>query len=69
MAGSSLNPTDLLKKPIATRTLPTYYFNRREFQQIVAATDRYEYGGGFDCRYRRSRERWLTDEMEWTRHQ
>jgi len=29
---------DGLKKPVAPRTVPTDYFNRREFQRIVQAT-------------------------------
>jgi integrase len=61
----SLNPTDMLKKPLAGRTIPTDYFNRHEFQQIVAATKRYEYRG-LDCRYRGSRIRALVLLMRWS---
>jgi hypothetical protein len=38
MAGCFANPTDGIKKPIAPRTVPTDYFNRREFDRILAAT-------------------------------
>jgi hypothetical protein len=40
------NPTSLLKKPLVLHRPPTDYFNRREFQQILDAAERYEYGGG-----------------------
>jgi site-specific recombinase XerC len=32
------NPTDGLKKPVAPRTVPSDYFDRREFQRILNAT-------------------------------
>lgn len=52
------NPTDGLKKPIAPRTVPTDYFNRREFQRILGATYEYQYHGR-DCHQRAARLRAL----------
>jgi hypothetical protein len=43
------NPMNVLKKPAVLHRPPTDYFNRREFQRIVVATEQYEYGGGRDC--------------------
>ena len=45
---------------------PTDYFNRREFQRIVFATEKYEYGGGHDCRHRAKRLRALVLLMRWS---
>jgi integrase len=60
------NPTDSLKRPVRIRTVPTNYFNRQEFQQIVASTDAYEYGGGFDCWHRSRRMLALVLLMRWS---
>jgi len=60
------NPTDTLKRPVAFRSRPTDYFNRREFQRIVSATEQYEYGGGRDCSHRASRLRTLVLLMRWS---
>jgi site-specific recombinase XerD len=59
------NPTDGLKKPLASRTVPTDYFNRREFAPILAATDKYDYCGR-DCHDRGSRLRALVLLMRWS---
>ena len=59
------NPTDGLKKPLAPRTVPTDYFNRREFQRILDATYEYEYRG-FDCHQRSARLRALVLLMRWS---
>lgn len=59
------NPTDGLKKPIAPRTVPTDYFNRREFQRILDATYEYEYCGR-DCHARAARLRALVLLMRWS---
>jgi integrase len=60
------NPSDMLRRPLTPRTIPTNYFSRREFQHIVAATKRYEYGGGFDCWYRARRLLTLVLLMRWS---
>jgi integrase len=59
------NPTDGLKRPIAPRTVPTDYFNRREFQRILDATDEYQYCGR-DCHQRAARLRALVLLMRWS---
>jgi integrase len=59
------NPTDGIKKPIAPRTVPTDYFNRREFDRILAATREYEYCG-LDCHDRADRLRTLVLLMRWS---
>lgn len=46
------NPMEALKKPKTPDVVPTDYFRRDEFDKIVAATSRYEYGGGNDCHLR-----------------
>jgi integrase len=60
------NPTDALKKPVRAHIRPTNYFNRKEFQQIAACTEDYEYGGGLDCRYRGRRMLALVLLMRWS---
>lgn len=60
------NPMDGLKKPIVLRARPTDYFNREEFERILAATEKYEYGGGRDCAYRAQRMRALVLLMRWS---
>ncbi|MHB1698936.1 MAG: hypothetical protein ACYCSN_02195 [Acidobacteriaceae bacterium] len=37
---------DGLKKPKTPNIIPTDYFRPEEFEKIVGATDKYEYGGG-----------------------
>lgn len=61
-----INPTDHLKKPVIPRTLPTDYFAQRQFQRVVAATEEYEYRGGFDCWHRGQRMRALVLLMRWS---
>jgi integrase len=60
------NPTNALKRPVTPGNRPTDYFNRREFQRIVFATEKYEYGGGHDCRHRAKRLRALVLLMRWS---
>lgn len=59
------NPMEALKKPKTPDVVPTDYFRPEEFQKIIAATDRYEYGGGNDCHHRKTRMRALTLLMRW----
>ena len=60
------NPTDALKRPVRARIVPTNCFSRNEFQQITAATEGYEYGGGFDCWHRGRRMLALVLLMRWS---
>ena len=60
------NPTNTLKRPVALRSRPTDYFNRREFQRIVSAAEEYKYGGGRDCLHRANRLRVLVLLMRWS---
>jgi integrase/recombinase XerD len=60
------NPTDALKRPVRVRTVPTNYFTRKEFQQIIASIDNYDYGGGFDCWNRGRRMLALVLLMRWS---
>jgi integrase len=60
------NPTNTLKRPVRTRTVPTDYFTRPQFQRIVASTEEYEYGGGFDCWHRGRRMLALVLLMRWS---
>jgi integrase len=60
------NPMEVLSKPKTPDVVPTDYFRPEEFEKIVAATDRYEYGGGNDCHDRRVRLRALTLLMRWS---
>ncbi len=57
---------DALKKPKTPDVVPTDYFPPKEFEQIVAATEKYEYGGGNDSKHRRQRPRALTLLMRWS---
>jgi len=59
------NPTDGMKKPIASRTVPTDCFTRREFERILEATAEYEYSG-LDCHDRSGRLRALVLLMRWS---
>jgi hypothetical protein len=56
----------LLKKPKTQDIVPTDYFLPEEFEKIIAATDRYEYGGGNDSKHRAQRMRALTLFMRWS---
>jgi len=60
------NPMDALKKPKTPDVVPTDYFLPKEFEQIVAATKKYEYGGGNDNEHRGQRLRALTLLMRWS---
>jgi integrase len=60
------NPMDALKKPKTPDVVPTDYFLPEEFEKIVAATDKYEYGGGNDNQHRGQRLRALTLLMRWS---
>jgi len=60
------NPMEVLSKPKTPDVVPTDYFSPEEFEKIVAATDRYDYGGGNDCHDRRTRLRALTLLMRWS---
>jgi hypothetical protein len=55
-----------LIKPKTPDIVPTDYFLPEEFEKIIAATDRYEYGGGNDCHGRGTRLRALTLLMRWS---
>jgi integrase len=60
------NPMDALKKPKTPDVVPTDYFLPEEFEQIVAATEKYEYGGGNDSEHRGQRLRALSLLMRWS---
>jgi len=60
------NPMNLLKKPMVLHRPPTNYFNRCQFKQIVAAAEKYEYGGGRDCWFRAKRMLALVLLMRWS---
>jgi hypothetical protein len=60
------NPMKALIKPKTPDIVPTDYFLPEEFEKIIAATDRYEYGGGNDCHGRGTRLRALTLLMRWS---
>lgn len=57
---------DGLKKPRVPDVTPTNYFMRDDFQEIVNATNRYDYGGGNDCHHRGQRMRALVLLMRWS---
>jgi integrase len=59
------NPMESLKKPKTPDVVPTDYFRRNEFDKIIAATYRYEYGGGNDCHLRGTRMRAISLLMRW----
>jgi len=60
------NPMDALKKPKTPDIVPTDYFRPDEVEKILAATERYEYGGGNDSQHRGQRLRALTLLMRWS---
>jgi hypothetical protein len=47
------NPMDALKNPKTPDVVPTDYFLPKVFEQIAAATEKYEYGGGMTINSRR----------------
>jgi integrase len=57
---------EALKKPKTPDIVPTDYFLREEFDAILKATEKYEFGGGTDCRHRALRLRALTLLMRWS---
>jgi integrase len=60
------NPMDALKKPKTPDVVPTDYFLPKEFEKVVVATDKYEYGGGNDNQHRGQRLLALTLLMRWS---
>ena len=60
------NPMAALKKPKSPETVPTDYFTPEEFEAILEAAKRYDFGGGNDCRHRADRLRALTLLMRWS---
>lgn len=60
------NPMDALKKPKTPDVVPTDYFRPDEFEKIIEATDKYEYGGGNDNEHRARRMRVLSLLMRWS---
>lgn len=54
------------EKPMVLHRPPTNYFNRCQFKQIVAAAEKYEYGGGRDCWFRAKRMLALVLLMRWS---
>jgi len=61
----SKNPMDALKKPKTPDVVPTDYFLHGEFERIIGATDKYEFGGGNDCEFRGLRLRAMSLLMRW----
>jgi hypothetical protein len=59
------NPMDALKKPKTPDVVPTDYFLPEEFEKIIRATYKYEFGGGNDCQSRGLRLRALALLMRW----
>jgi integrase len=59
------SPMDALKKPKTPDVVPTDYFLPEEFEKIIAATDKYEFGGGNDCEFRGPRLRAMSLLMRW----
>jgi len=60
------NPMEALKKPKTPDIVPTDYFRPEEFEAIVKAAEKYEFGGGTDCYDRALRLRALTLLMRWS---
>lgn len=60
------NPMNALKNPKTPDIVPTDYFPPDEFEKVLAATDKYEYGGGNDSKHRAQRLRALTLLMRWS---
>jgi len=63
------DPMDALKRPKTPDVVPTDYFRRDEIDKIIAATLKYEFGGGNDCQSWTAIARDVTlDAMGWTVH-
>lgn len=60
------NPLDGMRKPRVRYPRPTEYFERGEFNAILEAARRYDYGGGHDCKYRAQRMHALVLLMRWS---
>lgn len=60
------NPMDALKKPKTPDIVPTNYFLPDDFQAILAAAEKYDFGGGNDCHHRALRLRTVTLLMRWS---
>lgn len=60
------NAMEALKKPKTPDIVPTDYFRHEEFEAIVKAAEKYDFGGGTDCRHRGLRLRALTLLMRWS---
>lgn len=60
------NPMQVLKKPKTPDIVPTDYFRPEEFDAVVAATAKYEFGGGNDCHDRPDRLKAITLLMRWS---
>lgn len=59
------NPMDALKKPKTPDVVPTNYFLPAEFEKIIGASYKYEFGGGNDCEFRGLRMRAISLLMRW----
>jgi integrase len=57
---------EALKKPKTPDMVPTDYFRPNEFEAVLAATQKYDFGGGNDCRDRGVRLKALTLLMRWS---
>lgn len=60
------NPMEALKKPKTPEIVPTDYFRTEELNAIIAATERYDFGGGNDCHDRGTRLKAITLLMRWS---
>ncbi len=60
------NPMEALKKPKTPDLVPTDYFRADEFNSIIAATEKYHFGGGNDCHDRGERLKAITLLMRWS---
>ncbi len=60
------NPMAALQKPKMPEIVPTDYFLPNEFAAVLAATEKYDFGGGNDCHHRGLRLRALTLLMRWS---
>jgi hypothetical protein len=59
------NPMEGLKKTKTPDVVPTDYLRRDEVEKVVAATYKYDFGGGNDCQFRGMRLRAITLLMRW----
>lgn len=60
------NPMKLLKKPKMPELAPTDYFRPEEFAKVIAATYRYNFGGGNQCHLRGQQLRAHALLMRWS---